>query len=78
MNQEKIEDCAVLILLIYFGLMLESVGRLVLDIVFEQFAVEMIDQPNLMLYLKQQRELRRVHDKHFGQDYSLTQSLIND
>jgi len=52
MNQEEIVDWAVLSILIYLSLMLESVGRFVLDVVFEQFAVEMIDQQNLMLYLK--------------------------
>jgi len=78
MNQEQIVNWLVLGTLVYLSLMLESVGRFVLDIAFEQFAVEMIDQQNLMLYLRQQRDLRIIYDKFFEREYSLTQSLINN
>ena len=50
LNQKSIVDWAVFTILIYFCLMFEAVGRFVLDIIFEQFAVEMIDQQKLKLY----------------------------
>jgi hypothetical protein len=50
LNHKSIIDWAVFTILIYFSLMFEAVGRFVLDIIFEQFAVEMIDQQKLMLY----------------------------
>ena len=42
-TQEKIASMVMLTVIIYLSLMFDSVGRFVLEILFEQFAVEMIN-----------------------------------
>ena len=50
LNQKSLVDWVVFTILMYFCFMFEAVGRFVLEIMFEQFAVEMIEQQKLKLY----------------------------